>query len=94
LLALCVSTSINAQNMKTFSATVHPDSHCYLSIKNSKAYTKVDATDVKALLDLGLIETKADKLSPIEWYNMKPDKEKIPAALWGSLQTILCFCCN
>lgn len=84
ILALLTSFSAFAQNLKTFSASMQPDSLCYLSIKNSKAYTSATAGDVKSVLDLGLFETKADKSSIIEWYNLKPDNEKVPAALTGT----------
>lgn len=84
ILALLLVFSATAQNLNSFSATMHPDSLCYLSIKNGKAYTKDGAADVKTILDLGLFETKSDKSSIIEWYNLKPDNEKIPAALCGT----------
>jgi len=84
VLALLLTAGTTAQNLKTFSATMRPDSLCYLSIKNSKAYTKDAASDVKSALDLGLFETKADKSSIIEWYNLKPGNEKVPEALCGT----------
>jgi len=84
LIALFATITASAQNLKAFSATMKPDSLCYLSIKNSKAYTSDAAGDIKSLLDLGLFETKADKSSIIEWYNLKPDNEKVPAALTGT----------
>ncbi len=84
VLAFLLAITASAQNLKTFSATMRPDSLCYLSIKNSKAYTSATAGDVKPVLDLGLFETKADKSSIIEWYNLKPDNEKVPAALTGT----------
>lgn len=83
-LALAITLAAGAQNLKTFSTTLHPDSLCYLSIKNGKAYTAANAGAVKAVLDLGLIETKNDKSSVIEWYNLKPDNEKVPESLCGT----------
>lgn len=84
LFSLLLSIIANAQNLKTFSATMRPDSLCYLSIKSGKAYTKDAAGEVKTTLDLGLFETKNDKSSIIEWYNLKPDNEKVPEALCGT----------
>jgi len=84
IIALFTTIAASAQNLKTFSASMQPDSLCYLSIKNSKAYTSAAAGDVKSLLDLGLFETKADKVSIIEWYNLKTDNEKVPASLTGT----------
>lgn len=84
LFSLLLSIIATAQNLKTFSATLRPDSLCYLSIKNGKAYTKEAAAAVKTVLDLGLFETKSDKTSIIEWYNLKPDNEKVPEALCGT----------
>lgn len=82
--ALLAGISLAAQNLKTFTANMRPDSLSYLSIKNAKAYTGSKAGEVKAALDLGLIETRDDKTSAIEWYNLKPDNEKVPASLWGT----------
>jgi len=84
ILALFASLSCFSQNLKTFSATLHPDSLCYLSIKNARAYTSSAAGDVKTVLDLGLFETKSDKSSVIEWYNLKTDNEKVPESLCGT----------
>lgn len=84
VLALFASVSCFSQNLKTFSATLRPDSLCYLSIKNGKAYTKDSAADAKTVLDLGLFETKNDKSSIIEWYNLKPGNEKVPESLCGT----------
>lgn len=83
-LALLFTIGAAAQNLKSFSATMRPDSLCYLSIKNAKVYTSSSAGEVKSFLDLGLFETKDDKSSLIEWYNLKPDNEKVPAALCGT----------
>ena len=84
IITLFASVVVTAQNLKTFSATLRPDSLCYLSIKNGKAYTKEAAAAVKTVLDLGLFETKSDKSSIIEWYNLKPDNEKVHEALCGT----------
>ena len=84
VLALVITLTGWGQNLKTFSSTMHPDSLCYLSIKNSKAYTAAAAGEVKSALDLCLYATKTDKQPVIEWYNLKPDNEKVPAALWGT----------
>lgn len=84
LFALLFTLGLAAQNLKTFSVTMRPDSLCYLSLKNAKAYTGSAAGDVKAVLDLGLFQTGDDKSAAIEWYNLKPDNEKAPAALCGT----------
>ena len=84
ILALLATLSCFSQNLNSFSATLRPDSLCYLSISKGKAYTSSAAGEVKTVLDLGLFETKSDKSSIIEWYNLKPDNEKIPAALCGT----------
>ena len=84
ILALLATLSCFSQNLNSFSATLRPDSLCYLSISKGKAYTSSAAGEVKTVLDLGLFETKSDKSSIIEWYNLKPDNEKVPAALCGT----------
>lgn len=84
LIALFLTLSGIGQNLKSFTANMKPDSLCYLSIKNAKAYTSGQAGDVKAVLDLGLFETSKDKISVLEWFNLKTDNEQVPAALWGT----------
>lgn len=84
LAALLLSCSLFAQNLKSFTATMRPDSLCYLSIANGKAYTSGQAVDVKKVLDLGLFERMDDKIPTTEWYNLKDDNEKAPEALWGT----------
>lgn len=84
VITLLFSIVTTAQNLSTFSATMRPDSLCYLSSKNGKAYTKDGAEAIKTVLDLGLFETKSDKSSTIEWYNLKPDNEKVPETLCGT----------
>ena len=84
ILALLATLSCFSQNLNSFSATLRPDSLCYLSISKGKAYTSSAAGEVKTVLDLGLFETKSDKSSIIEWYNLKPDNEKVPEALCGT----------
>ena len=84
ILALLATLSCFSQNLNSFSATLRPDSLCYLSISKGKAYTSSAAGEVKTILDLGLFETKNDKSSIIEWYNLKPDNEKVPEALCGT----------
>lgn len=84
IITLFFSIVTKAQNLNSFSAKMRPDSLCYLSINNGKAYTKEAAATVKTVLDLGIFETKSDKSSIIEWYNLKPDNEKVPEALCGT----------
>lgn len=84
LFALLASATLFAQNLKSFSVTMSPDTLPYLSIKNSKAYNHGAAGDVKAELDLGLFETKSGKISVLEWFNLKPDNERVPATLTGT----------
>ncbi|MFZ1534753.1 MAG: hypothetical protein WAT14_11310, partial [Chitinophagaceae bacterium] len=62
-LCLILSGSLSAQTLKTFSVTMQPDSLCYLSVKNQKAYVAGQASGNKAELDLGLFETKSNKTS-------------------------------
>lgn len=88
VLLLLVCNSLFAQTLKSFSANMRPDSLCYLSIKNAKAYTGSSAGEAKTLIDLGLFETRSGKPSAIEWYNLKPDNEKVPAALTGTTTKI------
>lgn len=83
-LCLFISSSLLAQNLKSFTANMRGDSLCYLSIKNGKAYTAGQADEVKSVLDLGLFVTINDKSSLTEWYNLKPDNEKVPAGLTGT----------
>lgn len=84
LVCLFISSSLLAQNLKSFSANMRADSLCYLSIKNNKAYTAGQADQVKTVLDLGLFVTVNDKSLITEWYNLKPDNEKVPAGLTGT----------
>jgi hypothetical protein len=88
LLLLIIPMIVPAQVLKTFTVTMQPDSLAYLSLKNKKAYTATKAVTVKADLDLGLIETKTGNTSITEWYNLKPDNEKVPAALTGTATKI------
>lgn len=88
LLLLIIPMIGTAQVLKTFNLTMHPDSLAYLSLKNKKAYTAAKAVTVKADLDLGLIETKTGKASITEWYNLKPDNEKVPSTLTGTTTKI------
>ncbi len=88
LLMLIVPFAINAQLLKSFTLTMHADSLSYLSLKNKKAYTKGDAAAVKADLDFGIFETPSGKTTVTEWYNLKPDNEKVPAALTGTTTKI------
>jgi len=84
LLALLASATLFAQNLKSFTVTMSPDTASYLSIKNSKAYNSGAAGDVKSVLDFGLFETKGSKISVLEWFNLKPDNERVPALLTGT----------
>ena len=67
---------------------MQPDSLCYLSVKNQKAYVAGQASGNKAELDLGLFETKSNKTSITEWFNLKSDNEKVPASLTGTATKI------
>ena len=87
-LAIFSTTTIFSQTLKTFTTTMHPDSLCYLSLTTNKAYTLAQAPDIKTTIDFGLFETKTDKVSVIEWYNLKPDNEKVPAPLTGTTTKI------
>ncbi|MBK9464084.1 MAG: hypothetical protein IPP02_14360 [Chitinophagaceae bacterium] len=87
-LCLILSGSLSAQTLKTFSVTMQPDSLCYLSVKNQKAYVAGQASGNKAELDLGLFETKSNKTSITEWFNLKSDNEKVPASLTGTATKI------
>ncbi len=82
--ALLATAILFAQNLKSFTVTMSPDTLPYLSIKNSKAYSSSAAADVKTGLDLGLFETKGGKISVLEWFNLKPDNERVPATLTGT----------
>jgi hypothetical protein len=84
LFALLTTATLFAQNLKSFTVTMNPDTLSYLSIKNSKAYSSSAAGDVKTVLDLGLFETKGSKISVLEWFNLKPDNERVPATLTGT----------
>lgn len=84
LTALLLSCSLFAQKLRSFTVSMRPDSLCYLSIANGKAYTSSQAGDVKKALDLGLFERVEDKTPTTEWYNLKDDNEKAPEALWGT----------
>ena len=81
---LLLSCSLSAQNLRSFTVPMRPDSLCYLSIANGKAYTSGQAADVKKSLDLGLFEQVDGKTPRTEWYNLKDDNEKAPEALWGT----------
>lgn len=84
LFALLLSSGAFAQNLKSFTVNMKPDSLCYLSIKNARPYTAGKAGEVKAALDFGLFVTNEGKPPVIEWFNLKPDNEQVPAALWGT----------
>ncbi len=84
LIALLATATVFAQNLKSFTVTMSPDTLPYLSIKNSKAYSSGNAGDVKAALDFGLFNTGTDKISVLEWFNLKPDNERVPATLTGT----------
>lgn len=84
ILALLASSGLFAQNLRSFTLTMRPDSLCYLSISKGKAFTASGAGEVKGLLDLGLFETPSDKNRITEWYNLKPDNEKVPGNLCGT----------
>lgn len=89
LIALLLSAGLAAQNLKAFTATMRSDSLSYLSIKNGKAYTAGDAEKIKSNIDLALTADYGGKPPIIEWYNLKPDNEKVPAPLWGTQTKIL-----
>ncbi|MFN8290243.1 MAG: hypothetical protein U0U70_08305 [Chitinophagaceae bacterium] len=89
LLALLAALVLQAQNLKTFTVTMQPDSLAFLSIKNSKAYKAGDAVKMKAVTDLALTGTPDGKTLTIEWYNLKPDNEKVPAPLRGTQTKIM-----
>lgn len=84
LISLLTTITLAAQNLKTFSVTMLPDSNRYISIKNMKTYNENDAVDVKALLDLALVLTSDENKNTLEWYNLKPDNEKVPESLTGT----------
>ena len=89
VLLLIIPFVSHAQLLKSFTLNMHYDSLSYLSLKNKKAYTKADAMAVKADLDLGLFGTTSGKLTVTEWYNLKPDNEKVPAPLTGTTTKIV-----
>lgn len=76
------------QPLKNFTATMHPDSLCYLSVKKQKAYTAGQASTVKEEIDFGIFATKSDKSTTTEWFNLKTDNEKVPAHLTGTVTKI------
>lgn len=78
------TTSLAGQPLKTFTVTMYPDSNRYISIKNMKTYNENNAVDVKALLDLALVLTSDENKNTLEWYNLKPDNEKVPESLTGT----------
>lgn len=84
ILLLLASICIAAQNLKSFTATMRPDSLSYLSINNKKAYTQSDAVKIKSNIDLALTADYGGKPPIIEWYNLKTDNEKVPEPLWGT----------
>ncbi|MBL0337486.1 MAG: hypothetical protein IPP73_19870 [Chitinophagaceae bacterium] len=89
VLLLIIPFVSHAQLLNSFTLNMHADSLSYLSIKNKKAYTTAEAGAVKADLDLGLFGTPSGKLIVTEWYNLKPDNEKVPAALTGTTTKIV-----
>lgn len=88
ILALLFCIAGFGQNLKTFTRTMHPDSLCYLSLKKQQAYTKGQAAAVKTELDFGLFETRSGNQNTTEWFNLKPDNEKVPEALTGTTTRI------
>lgn len=84
IMALLLTLVTTAQNLKTFTVTLDADSNSYLSISQAKTYSLNNAVVVKESLDLGLFKTMNDKTAVIEIYNLKPDNEKAPAAVWGT----------
>ncbi len=86
----CLNLAVaSGQNLKSFSVTMKPDSLCYLSLKNGKAYTAAAAAGLKAELDFGLFATQSDKSSTLEWYNLSGKDDKPPVPVQGTASKIV-----
>ena len=83
-LLLLFAFHLRAQNLRSFTVSVRPDSLAYLSIQQGKAYTASAADPVKEQLDLGLFERVEDRVPTTEWYNLRPENENVPAGLRGT----------
>jgi hypothetical protein len=70
-----------AQSLSKFTLTMQPGKAAYLSLENKQAYAADAAAAVKSQLDLVLLADTAHRL--LEWYNLRPQNENIPAALTG-----------
>ena len=81
LLFVLLGLVSKAQNLKTVTVTMQPKQECYLSIANAKVYNSSTALSVKNVLDFGMFLFNENVL---EWYNLKPNNEKVPSKLTGT----------
>jgi hypothetical protein len=82
LLGFLLSFSLNAQQLSQFNVSMQTGKAAYLSLDNKQSYAEGDAIDFKTKLDLVLMTDSSKQL--IEWYNLRPENENIPAAVKGT----------
>lgn len=89
-LVLCLNVMVApGQILKSFSVTMKPDSLCFLSMKNGKAFTAAVATRQKTEMDFGLFATTSEGITTLEWYNLSGKDDKPPVAVQGTASKIV-----